>query len=64
MYGQKHGVSHCSVVKPYYKNDNERFSGQVNIKPAPILINEQPEWEVETVLNHRKRYGGDHPLVK
>jgi hypothetical protein len=35
-----------------------------NTNPVPILINEQPEWEVEAILDYRKRYGRDQFLVR
>jgi hypothetical protein len=64
IYGRKHGIFHCSVVKPYHGNDDERFPGQANTKPVPILINDQPELEVEAIQDYRKRYGRDQFLVR
>ena len=64
MYRRQRGVFHCSVVKPYHQNDDDRFPGRAHAKPAPILVNEQQEWEVETILDHRTRYGRGQFLVK
>jgi len=35
-----------------------------DIKPAPILINEEPEWEVKAILDNREPYGRGQLLVK
>jgi hypothetical protein len=64
MYRRKQGVFHCSVVKPFEENDDERFPGRANVKPAPILINEQSEWEVDAILDYRMRYGRGQFLVR
>jgi len=64
IYLQQRGVFHCSVVKPYHPNDNERFPGRAHTKPVPILIDDEKEWEVETILDHRTRHGRGQFLVK
>jgi len=64
MYSRREAVFHSSVVKPYREDNDERFPGRANIKPAPILINEEPEWEVEAILDYRERYGRGQFLVK
>ena len=64
MYRRKQGVFHCSVVKPFYPNDDTRFLGRAHTNPALILINEQPEWLVEAILDHQTRFGRDQFLVK
>ena len=64
MYHRKEAVFHCSVVKLYKENDDEQFPERANIKPAQILINEQPEWEVEAILDYREHYGQGQFLVK
>jgi len=56
LYRRKEAVYYCSVVKPYKETEDERFPGRANIKPAPILIKEEPEWEVEAILDYRERY--------
>ena len=47
---------HCSMVKPYHPNDDERFPGRAHAKPAPILIDDEKEWEVEAILDFRERH--------
>jgi len=64
MYRRREIVFHCSVVKRYRENDDERFPGRVNIKPAPILINEEPEGEMEAILHYREHKGPGQFLVK
>ena len=64
MYWCKQGVFHCSVIKPFYPNDDTRFPGRAHANPAPILINEKPEWRVEAILDHRAWFGRDEFLVK
>jgi len=64
MYRRREAVFHCSVLKPYRGNDDERFPGRAIIKLAPILINEKPEWVVEAILDYRERYGQGQFLVK
>ena len=59
MYRCKQGVFHCSVVKPFHPNDDAKFPGRAHTNPAPILINEQPEWQVEAILDHRAWFGRD-----
>jgi len=41
IYRPQRGVFHCSVVKPYHPNDDERFPGRAHTKPAPILIDNE-----------------------
>ena len=43
IYLRQRGVFHCSVVKPYHPNDNERLPGRTDTKPAPILIDNKKE---------------------
>ena len=64
MYRRKQGVFHCSVVKPFYPNDDAKFPGRAHTNPAPILINEQPESQVEAILDHRERFVKGQFLVK
>ena len=64
LYRRDTAVFHCSVVKPYKENDDLRFPGRANTKPAPILVNEEPEWEVEAILDYRVRYGRGQFLIK
>ena len=64
IYRRQRGVFHCSVVKPYHPNDDERLPGRAHAKLAPILINDEKEWEVESILDYRERHGRGQFLVK
>jgi len=64
IYRRQRRVFYCSVVKPYHPNDNERFPGRAHTKPAPILIDNEKGWEIETILDHRTRHGRGQFLVK
>jgi len=55
---------HCSVVKPYHPNDDQPFPARAYTKPAPILIDDEKGWEVETILDHKTRHGRGQFLVK
>ena len=52
------------MVKKFFPNDNGRFPGRTHAKPAPILVEKMPEWEVKEVLAHRECYGKAQFLVK
>ena len=64
IYRRQKEVFHCSVVKLYHPNDDERFLGRAHTKPAPILRDNEKEWEVETILDHRTRHGRGQFRVK
>jgi hypothetical protein len=64
IYRREMGVFHCSVIKPYHQNDDNRFPGRAHKRPAAILVHEKPEWEVELILDHRRNYGKNQFLVK
>ena len=64
IYRRQRGVFHCSVVKPYHLNNDERFPGRAHAKPAPILLDGEKEWEVEAVLDFRERHGRGQFLVR
>ena len=55
IYRRQRGVFLCSVVKPYNPTDDERFPGRAHAKPAPILINDEKEGEVEAILDFREK---------
>jgi len=61
---RKEAVFHCSMVKMFFPNDNGGCPGRTHAKPAPILVEEMPEWEVEEVLDYRAHYGKAQFLVK
>jgi len=64
IYRLQKGVFHCSLIKPYPPNDKEQFPGRVHTKPAPILIDNEKEGDVETILDHRTRHGRGQFLGK
>ena len=51
-----HNVFHVSKLRKYVANDNTRFParGQV-VRPAPDIVDEEEEWEVERILNKKVR---------
>ena len=42
-----HGVFHLSLLKPYYN------AGGALPPPPPEVIDDEPEWEVDSILDHR-----------
>jgi transposase InsO family protein len=63
MYRRTEAVFNSDVVKPYKEKHDEKFSGRANVRPAPIPINDESEWEVEAILDYRLRYGRGQFLV-
>ena len=55
-----HPVFHVSLLEPHRKN---RFPGRVQPPPPPVEIDDGMEWEVESVLDSRIRYGKIEYLV-
>ncbi|CAI7811504.1 unnamed protein product [Closterium sp. NIES-53] len=51
-----HNAFHVQLLKPY-KDPNQQFQGRQLPPPPPILIQDEPEYEVERVLTHRRRGG-------
>ena len=45
-----HATFHASLLKPYIPNDNDLFPGRIQEPPEPIIINNQPEYEVEKII--------------
>ena len=64
IYRRQRGEFHYLVGKPYHPNDDECFPGRAHVKPAPILINEGKEWEVESILDFREQHGRGQFLLK
>ena len=64
IYCRKEEVFHCSMVKKFFSNNNGRFTERTHAKPAPILVEEMPDWEVQEVLDHCECYGKGQFLVK
>ncbi|CAI7775847.1 unnamed protein product [Closterium sp. NIES-53] len=51
-----HNAFHVQLLKPY-KDPNQQFQGRQLPPPPPVLIQDEPEYEVECVLTHRRRGG-------
>ncbi|CAI7804365.1 unnamed protein product [Closterium sp. NIES-53] len=51
-----HNAFHVQVLKPY-KDPNQQFQGRQLSPPPPVLVQDEPEYEVERVLTHRRRGG-------
>ncbi|CAI7806813.1 unnamed protein product [Closterium sp. NIES-53] len=51
-----HNAFHVQLLKPY-KDPNQQFQGWQLPPPPPVLIQDEPEYEVERVLTHRRRGG-------
>ena len=44
-----HDVFHVSLLKRYLRDR----TGRIDPPPPPEVIDDEPEWEVETILDHR-----------
>jgi hypothetical protein len=55
-----HPVFHVSVL---WKHNPDTITGRGAPTPAPILFNGQEEWEVEEVLDQRRRGKGSEYLI-
>ncbi|CAI7804864.1 unnamed protein product [Closterium sp. NIES-53] len=51
-----HNAFHVQLLKPY-KDANQKFQGWQLPPPPPVLVQDEPEYEVERVLTHRRRGG-------
>ena len=58
-----HPVFHVSLLRKYQPNPEE-FSDRYQPPPPPIVIEDQQEYEVERILDKRKRRGRIEYLVK
>ncbi len=56
-----HPVFHMSLLEPYKRRKGDT---EVPALPLPELINDQPEWEVEKILNRRIKKGKLEYMVK
>ncbi|CAI7925427.1 unnamed protein product [Closterium sp. NIES-53] len=51
-----HNAFHVQLLKPY-KDPNQQFQGRQLPPPPPVLVQDEPEYEVERVLAHRRKHG-------
>ena len=58
---QIHNVFHATLLRPYKENDTY---GSNFTEPPPKLLEEEEVYEIETILNHRKRGRGYQYLIK
>ena len=58
--GAIHPVFHVSLLEPYYPRGN----GSPPVPPPAILMEDSEEYEVEAVLDQRKRWGKTQYLIK
>ncbi|GJP60934.1 hypothetical protein CLOP_g18151, partial [Closterium sp. NIES-67] len=57
-----HNAFHVQLLKPY-RDPNTIFVGRQPPPPSPVLIQNEPEYEVESVLAHRRRRNGTVELL-
>ncbi|GJP29252.1 hypothetical protein CLOM_g23524 [Closterium sp. NIES-68] len=57
-----HNAFHVQILKPY-RDPNAVFSGRQPPPPPPVLVYDEPEYEVESVLAHRRRRNGTVELL-
>ncbi|CAI5468601.1 unnamed protein product [Closterium sp. Yama58-4] len=51
-----HNAFHVQLLKPY-KDPNQQFQGRQLPPPPPVLVQDEPEYEIERILSHRRRGG-------
>ncbi|CAI7744868.1 unnamed protein product, partial [Closterium sp. NIES-53] len=52
-----HNAFHVQLLKPY-QDPNKLYTGRQPPPPPPVLVNDELEYEVESVLAHRRRRHG------
>ncbi|CAI7897606.1 unnamed protein product [Closterium sp. NIES-53] len=52
-----HNAFHVQLLKPY-QDPNKMYTGRQPPPPPPVLVNDDLEYEVESVLAHRRRRHG------
>ncbi|GJP31953.1 hypothetical protein CLOM_g16451, partial [Closterium sp. NIES-68] len=57
-----HNAFHVQLLKPY-RDPNTIFVGRQPPPPPPVLVQNEPEYEVESVLAHRRRWNGTVELL-
>ena len=50
---KSHDVFHVSLLTPYLENT---FAGRIATQPPPVIVDDQEELEVDSVLDSRIRY--------
>jgi hypothetical protein len=48
-------VFHTSEIRPFLKNDNDKFPGRALNPPKPLLINGEQEFFIEKIVDERRR---------
>ncbi|GJP44383.1 hypothetical protein CLOM_g3762, partial [Closterium sp. NIES-68] len=57
-----HNAFHVQLLKPY-RDPNTIFAGRQLPPPLSVLVHDEPEYEVESVLAHRRRRNGTVELL-
>ncbi|GJP47546.1 hypothetical protein CLOM_g6728, partial [Closterium sp. NIES-68] len=57
-----HNAFHVQLLKPY-RDPNNVFSGRQPPPPPPVLVHDEPEYEVKSMLSHRRRRTGNVELL-
>ncbi|GJP44800.1 hypothetical protein CLOM_g4215, partial [Closterium sp. NIES-68] len=57
-----HNAFHVQLLKPY-RDPNTVFTRCQPPPPPPVLVHDEPEYEVESVLAHRRRQNGTVELL-
>ena len=55
---------HASLLQPYIPSDQTLFPDRYQVPPEPIVIDNQPEYEVEAIIGSRKHRNRREYLVK
>ncbi|GJP73171.1 hypothetical protein CLOP_g3907 [Closterium sp. NIES-67] len=55
-----HNAFHVQLLKPY-RDPNAVFSGRQ--PPPPVLVDDEPEYEAESMLAHQRRRNGTVELL-
>lgn len=50
-------------MKLYHENDDAQFPARRFTRPEPMIINSEPEWEVKTILDHRRQQNRHEFLI-
>jgi hypothetical protein len=59
-----HMTFHASLLQPYIPSDQTLFPDHYQVPPEPIVIDNQPEYEVEAIIGSRKHHNRREYLVK